>query len=146
MNDVDRLTEKLKRIEALFSRPGSEGERQAAEQARQQVLKQLKEFERRDPPIEYRFSMTDSWSQRLFIALLRRYDLTPYRYRGQRRTTVMVRVPRRFVDETLWPEFQALSKTLSGFFDILTKEVIADVLQGDGSDAEEREPIGAIEQ
>ena len=41
--------------------------------------------------------MADDWSRQLFLALLRRYELKPYRYRGQRYTTVMVKVPKKFV-------------------------------------------------
>ena len=54
----------------------------------------------------FRFTLADTWSRKLFLSLLRRYDLKPYRYRGQRRTTVMVKVPKPFVHETLWPEFR----------------------------------------
>jgi hypothetical protein len=144
MSDLDRLLEKLARIEALFTRPGCEGEKLAAQQAREQILARLAEMQRADPPIEFRFSMNDGWSQRLFLALLRRYGITPYRYRGQRRTTVMARVPKTFVDAVLWPEFTALSQTMKEFFDDFTTQVIAEVLQADGREAEEREPVAGI--
>lgn len=90
------LREKLRKIEALFSGAGTAGERLAAEAALQRVRVRLVELERRDPAIEMQFSMADQWSRRLFLALCRRYGLTPYRYRRQRLTTVMVRVPRGF--------------------------------------------------
>src|SRR5688572_19492675 len=51
------------------------------------------------------FSLHHRWQRRLFAALCRRYGLEPYRYRRQRYTTVMVRVPKSFVNETLWPEY-----------------------------------------
>jgi tRNA nucleotidyltransferase (CCA-adding enzyme) len=79
----------------------------------------------------------DGWSRRLFVALLRRHGINPYRYRGQRRTTVMVRVPRRFVDETLWPEFEKLSATLRTFLDDITERVIRESVFADDSEAEE---------
>ena len=94
----------LRRIEAVHARPGSEGERQAAARARARIEARLKELEAEDPPVEYRFSLADQWSRHLFVALLRRYGIRPYRYRGQRRTTVMARLNRRFVNDTLWPE------------------------------------------
>lgn len=72
------------------------------------------------------------------MALLRRYGLKPYRYRGQRRTTVMTKVTKSFVDQTLWPEFQQLNATLRGYLDDVTKRVIAEAIWGDVSDAEER--------
>ncbi len=49
--------------------------------------------------------MADQCQRRLFTALCRRYGLERYRYKGQRHTTVVVRAPRSFVDNTLWPEY-----------------------------------------
>ena len=50
----------------------------------------------------------------------------------------MVRVSKTFVDETLWPEFQALQATLQDYFDDFTSRVIAEAIDGDTRDAEER--------
>jgi len=138
MTEEARLIEKLRRIEALFARPGTEGERIAAERARERIRARLREVEREDPAVEYRFSLADQWSRSLLIALLRRYGLTPYRHSGQRRTTVMARVSKKFVDETLWPEFQALQATLQDYFDAFTSRIVAEVLNADTRDAEER--------
>jgi hypothetical protein len=30
--------------------------------------------------VEYQFSLADAWSRKVFVALLRRYDLEPYRH------------------------------------------------------------------
>lgn len=134
----DQLLEKLRRIEALFVAPGSEGERLAAAEAKERMLRRLREAESADPPVEYKFTLADAWENRLFRALCRRFGLKPYRYAGQRYTTVMLRVSRRFVDETLWPEFQALSATLSEHLDAVTTRVIAEVLQTEDTEAEVR--------
>jgi len=64
----------------------------SAQRARQRILERLAVWEVEDPPIDYRFSMTDMWSRKVFLALLRRYGIQPYRYRGQRYTTVVARV------------------------------------------------------
>jgi len=130
--------EKLRRIEALHARPGSEGERQAAERARERIQARLKELEAEEPPIEFRFSLADQWSRHLFVALLRRYGVEPYRYRGQRRTTVMARLSRSFVNDTLWPEYMELQRTLAAYFDALTDRVIEQALEVKAGDAEER--------
>jgi hypothetical protein len=132
--------EKLRRIEALHARAGSEGEREAAQRARQRIQARLRELATEDAPIEFRFSFSDQWSRHLFVALLRRYEITPYRYRGQRRTTVMARLSRSFVDETLWPEFQELQQTLAAYFDALTDRVIEQALEVKSGEAEERAP------
>jgi hypothetical protein len=131
--------EKLRRIEALHARPGSEGERQAAEQARERIQARLKQMEAEEPPIEFRFTLADQWSRHLFVALMRRYGIHPYRYRGQRRTTVMARLSRSFVNNTLWPEFQELQQTLSTYFDALTDRVIEQALEVKAGEAEEQQ-------
>jgi len=129
---------KLRRIEALFARPGSDGERVAAERARERIQARLRELAAEEPPVEHRFSLSDQWSRHLFVALLRRYGIQPYRYRGQRRTTVMARLSRSFVNETLWPEFLELQQTLSAYFDALTDRVIEQALEVKAGEAEER--------
>jgi hypothetical protein len=60
------------------------------------------------------------WQRRVFVALLRRYGFEPYRYKGQRYTTVMARLSTKFVDETLWPEFEAFSSTLRTYLSEVT--------------------------
>jgi len=137
--DEARLIEKLRAIEALHARPGSDGERVAAEGARERILERLRELAEADPPQEYRFSMPDMWSRRVFVALLRRYGIQPYRYRGQRYTTVMAKVSQGFVDETLWPEFEALSSTLRSYLDEVTNRVVGQVIHADVSEAAEVE-------
>src|SRR5258708_1609736 len=135
--DEAKLREKLSRIEALFAGATTDGERVAAAEARKRIQLRLENMEAVAPPIEFRFTMADTWSRKLFVALLRRYDLKPYRYRGQRQTTVMVRVPEPFVNETLWPEFQQLSSTLRDYLEEVTDRIVADAIHGDHSDAGE---------
>ncbi len=135
MMDEARLIEKLRLVEALFAGATTEGEQVAADHARQRILERLRSMEVEDPPVEYRFSMGDMWSRRVFVALLRRYGLTPYRYRRQRYTTVMVKVSERFVNETLWPQFERLSGTLQEYLSEVTDRVVAQVISEDLSEA-----------
>ena len=134
--DESQLIENLKLVEALHAGATTEGEKVAAERARQRILDRLQDLEQVDPPIEYRFSMGDMWSRKVFVALLRRYGIRPYRFRGQRHTTVMAQVSKSFVDETLWPEFQEISKNLQNYLKEVTDRVIAEVIHEDSSDAE----------
>jgi hypothetical protein len=138
MLEEEKLIEKLKRIEALFARPATEGERAAAANALERIKARLRELEKVDPAVEYRFSLSDPWSHRLLIALMRRYGITPYRYRGQRRTTIMVKASRRFIEETLMPEFEQFQSTLVSYFEEVTQRVLSAALSADNSDAEER--------
>ncbi len=130
-----RLIEKLRAIEALHARPGTSGERQAAANARERILQRLAEMSREDVPIEYRFSMPDMWSRRVFVALLRRYGIRPYRYRRQRYTTVMAKVSQRFVDETLWPQYEAFSNSLREYLADVTDRVVSQVIHDDLTEA-----------
>jgi hypothetical protein len=107
------LIEKLRKIETLFARTTNLGEREAAKGALERIRQRLAQLEKTESAVEFRFSLPDEWSKLLFIALLRRYGLTPYRYASQRRTTVMVKVASSFVDDVLWPEFQQVNATLS---------------------------------
>src|SRR6516225_10461618 len=112
MSIESELRDKLRKIEALFAGAGTAGERLAAEAALARVRARLTELGQLDPPIEMQFSMPDQWARYLFLALCRRYGLQPYRLFRQRRNTVMVRVPRGFTNEVLWPEFTELHNTL----------------------------------
>lgn len=136
MNDEVSLIEKLIRIEALHSGATTEGEKNAAANAIQRIRDRLEKIQEIDPPIEYKFTMTDMWSRKLFVALLRRYGIKPYRYYRQRHTTVMAKVSCKFVDETLWPEFQELDKTLCSYIDDITNRVISEGIHSDNSEPE----------
>ncbi len=143
MTDEQRLIEKLQRIEALFAGAATPGERDAAAQARDRIRGRLREQQQTNPPVEFAFKLRDRWSHKLLIALLRRYQIRPYRYRGQRYTTIMARVPQRFVNEILWPEFEELNRTLEElnrtletFLSEVTDRVIAEGIDSDTGEVE----------
>jgi hypothetical protein len=140
--DERQLIEKLQRIEALFARAGTEGEKAAAAGAAERIRRRLEELAQLDPPVEYRFSVVDGWSRKLFLALLRRYGVRPYRYRNQRRTTVMARVSRRFVQETLWPEFEEFGRVLQSHLAEVTDRIIAQAVSPESQDEEIRPEHG----
>ena len=89
-----------------------------------------------DPPVDLKFSLPDPWSVRLFVALCRRYGLKPYRYARQRRTTIMVRAPRRFFDAVVWRPFCDMHTDLLLHFEQTTDQMIRDAIFADTSDAE----------
>lgn len=137
MTEEQRLIEKLRRIETLFSRTSSDGERVAAAEAARR-LKQRLDTVRESELLEFKFSLPDAWAKALFLALLRRHGITPYRYSGQRRNTVMARAPKDLVDQELWPEFQELHKTLHSHLSEVTNRVVASAIHGDVSEPEVR--------
>ena len=137
MTGEAQLRDKLRKIEALFAGAGTAGERIAAEAALERVRARLAGLEKQNPAVEMQFSLPDQWARRLFLALCRRYGLTPYRLHRQRLTTVMLRVPKSVVDQVLWPEFQELNAALVQYLDEVTTRVIRDEVHRDTSEATE---------
>lgn len=138
--DERKLIEKLRLIEALHAGAATPGERIAAQNARERIRERLRHVQ--DQAVEFRFSLPDPWARKLFLALARRYELKPYRMHGQHRATVMIRVPKSFVNETLWPEFRELNRTLHAYLDEVTEKVIHEEIHGDSSEADVRnEPM-----
>ena len=50
----------------------------------------------------------------------------------------MANVPKRFVDETLWPEYEKLDEILNGYLEEITDRVISGAVFNDSSEAEVR--------
>jgi hypothetical protein len=135
MADEQQLIEKLQRIERLHAGATTPGEQEASANAIERIRQRLEALRQSDPPVEYRFTMGDMWSRKLFVALLRRYGVEPYRYYRQRYTTVMANVPQKFVDEILWPEFEELNETLQSYLSEVTQRVVSEGVFADSSEA-----------
>ncbi len=138
MTTEQQLREKLRKISALFEGAVTHGERSAAAAAIDRVRKALAALQHTEQPIEMQFTMADRWQRRLFAALCRRYGLEPYRYKRQRHTTVMVRVPKSFVDRTLWPEYQQIRQALDEYLNDATDRIIRAEVYRDAREAPER--------
>jgi hypothetical protein len=138
MTSEQQLREKLRKISALFAGATTVGERDAAAAAMERVKKGLGTTLKTEQPVEFKFSLPDLWQRRLFSALCRRHGLEPYRYKGQRYTTVMVQVPRSFVHKTLWREYQELRAALNDYLNDATERIIREEVYGDAGEASER--------
>ena len=137
MNDEAALRDKLRKIEALFSGAGTAGEKAAAGAAAERIRARLRQEEKREKPVEMRFSLPDPWSRQMFIALCRRYGLRPYRYPRMRRPSVIVRAPETFLNTVLWPEFQEINAARAEYLAQVTDRVIREAVYKDTGDAEE---------
>jgi hypothetical protein len=137
MNDEAALRDKLRKIEALFAGAATAGEKAAAGAAANRIRARLKEAEKREKPVEIRFSLPDPWSRQMFIALCRRYGLRPYRYPRMRRQSVIVRAPETFLNTVLWPEFQEINAALHDYLAGVTDKVIREAVYKDTGDADE---------
>jgi hypothetical protein len=138
----EQLRAKLRKITALFEGASTLGERAAAAAAIDRVKAALGHVgknggTRTEPPAEMQFTLPDRWQRRLFAALCRRYGLEPYRYKRQRFTTVMVRAPKLFVAQTLWPEYLELKGALDAYLNEATDRIIREEVYGDDGEARE---------
>lgn len=136
MNQHQDIRDRLAKLEALFARGATAGERAAAGAAleRMQARLDLNGSATPDPEIELQYSLPDIWAVRLFVALCRKHDVKPYRYPRQRRTTVMVRVRKAEFERTISAEFQSLHRELTGYFAEMVNHLIANVMKSDGDD------------
>ncbi len=134
MNGDRKLREKLAKLEALFRRAGSPGEKSAAGVAIERLRGRLARAGREEEPeVEIRYSLPDMWCVDLFCAVCRKYGVRPYRYKRQRHTTVMVRVRERQFDREVWPEYCQLQSELAAYFNDVTDHLISRVMGSRGS-------------
>lgn len=138
------LLEKLRKIEALHAGTKIDGEREAARRAAERIRARLAELRGRERDEVFRYSLPDPWKRKLFVALCRRYKLSPYREPGRRYSTVLVRAPKTFHERTLWPEFLALSEELDAHLQELTDRVIREAIDEDVSEPSDVEPPKAL--
>lgn len=162
MMTEQQLREKLRKIQQLYEGSRTPGERDAAAAAMNRVQQALEALgpqsrpnpapgwmpsgftweprskPRQQPPeeplIEVQYTFPDQWRRRLFAALCRRYGLNPFRYKGQRYTTVMLRVKRSFTDRVLWPEYLELEEALSQYLEEATERIIREEIFSDAAE------------
>jgi hypothetical protein len=137
MTPEQSLREKLRKIEALFAGAATEGEKVAAGAAAERIRDRLGQAASKEKEIEVKFSISDVWSRQLFVALCRRYGLRPFRYRRMHRQTIIIRAPKSFVEQVLWPEFEELSAALTAYLSEITERVIREEVHGETGDADE---------
>ncbi len=72
MTPEQELRQKLRKIEALFAGATTGGERIAAGAAAERIRDRLGHAAGKEKQIEVKFSISDTWSRQLFVALCRR--------------------------------------------------------------------------
>ena len=134
--DDEALRQKLAKVEELFRRAGSPGERAAAEAAIVRLHARLDHGDRdQEPEVELKFSLPDRWSMRLFIAVCRKHGVRPYRYARQRRTTIMARARPEDFKRIVWREFCQLHDELERYFEDVSDQLITRAMRSDGNDS-----------
>jgi len=140
MTDEQQIRDKLAKIKCLFAGATTPGERVAAQAAIERLQQRIDGVSPAasvvDPPVEFRFSLRNTWSLRLFLALCRSKGFKPYRYPRMRRTSVCIRIGKRAVSTDLWPEYVEMNAVLTEYLGELADHIIADCINPDRSDAE----------
>ncbi len=137
MTPEQSLREKLRKIEALFAGAATEGEKVAAGTAAERIRDRLGQAADKEKEIDVKFPISDVWARQLFVALCRRYGLRPFRYRRMHRQTIIIRAPKKFVGQVLWPEFEELSAALTAYLSEITERVIREEVHGETGDVDE---------
>lgn len=130
------IADKIRKIEALIAGAKSDGERQAAEFAKQRLQEKITA-----QPMEYTVRVHSAWKKKLFVAICSKHGLRTYRYARQKHTTTMLRVAKPFMDLILWPEYNKYAAIL----DKLTEEILSDLISKIHLVKEEEETIIAGE-
>jgi hypothetical protein len=128
----DDLRRKLAAIEALLRGATSLGELDAARAAKDRIESRLGEL-----PQDWYFTIHDSSSRKLFTALAGKLGVQTFRYRGQRRTSLVVNTTESR-KEVLWRQFLDASEQLRKYLDEVTDRVISEVLGQSTDDVAER--------
>lgn len=66
--------------------------------------------------VEFDVGVPDPISQRVFVALCRRYHIDVYRRPRQRKVSLCVRAPKSFVLNVLWPIFEPIARATEQHF------------------------------
>ncbi len=138
------LVDKFKKIEALYLGATTLGEKAAALHALNNVQEKINYYKREELQ-EWSFKFDNHFEKKLFKALLGKYNLKPYRYKGQRYTTVMVQTSKEVVEKTLWPQYLEMVKALRSYLEDVTNDVIKKVMGQENSEDEIRDEQMKIE-
>jgi len=127
------MSDKLDKLFALFERAGSEGERQAAEQA----ILRLIATHSKTAVREYTFTFPDYGSSRLYRTVCKKYGVEAYRYKGQRYTTVNIKTTGD-VEDIVNREFNDLFNQWQKLTDEILSELIERYEIGEAAQLEKR--------
>lgn len=116
------IADKVRKIEALIAGAKSDGERQAAEFARQRLQEKITA-----QPVEYTVRLHSRWEKKLFVAICKKHAIRTYRYARQKYTTAMVRVAKPFMDSVLWLEYNKYASILHKLTEEISNDLIAKI-------------------
>ncbi len=126
------LLEKIKKVEALLKGATTEGERQAAQFAKDKLQKRIQEIK---IPVEFKLYTSDTWHKKLLVAICRKHGVTPYRYYRQKYTTVMVTTDEHTMNQIIWKEYLAIAEVLEELVGDITHDLIKQIHEDESEEA-----------
>ena len=79
---------------------------------------------------EFQCNTKNDWDKFVLYALLKRYGIKSYRYRKQRKSTILVRVSKGFMNDVLWPIFTNTADELYSRFTAITTTLLPSIATG----------------
>lgn len=116
------IADKIRKIEALIAGAKSNGERQAAEFAKQRLQEKIIA-----QPVEYTVRLHSRWEKKLFVAVCKKHGFQTYRYARQKYTTAMIRIAEPFMNSVLWPEYKKYADILHKLTEEISNDLIAKI-------------------
>ncbi len=138
----NELKMRIAKLEALFVGTSYAGEKQAAKNNLDRLLDRLHQEQTKDKVTEMKYTGLTRHSKKLFMALLSRYGLKPYRYYRQKYTTVMVKGPQDFLHNVVWAEFLQLNELLEEHLGEVTDRIISQNICSTVEEEQEVQQLG----
>jgi hypothetical protein len=98
--------------------------------ASNEIAARIQQLSRDSDMRVYQFKVQSDWEGLVVIALLRRYGLVPFRFKRQKRGTVMARVSERFMNDVLWPIHNQVVSALRDHFNQFVTAMLPDIADG----------------
>lgn len=116
-------------IENKYAAVSGQGEI-TADEAKERIIVRLRESASAPDVLELQCNMKNDWETFVFHALLKRYSIKPYRYRKQRKSTILVRASKELMDTLVWPIFMDLTAELHARFTAVTTALLPAIAAG----------------
>lgn len=126
MNDEQALIDSFRSIELKHSGLGAAN----ADRAEARIRGRFQDSVLAPDIQEFQFNLKHDWQTFVFHALLKRYGIRPYRYRKQRKSTILIRVSKQIMDDLLWPIFNDVAGGFAARINQMTMALVPAIAPG----------------
>lgn len=90
--------------------------------------KKLKDISHLEEIYEIIVNTKTDWNRQIFLALCEKYNLEPYRYKGEKKTTIKLETTMDFMENILWPDYKKFTKIYHKSMEDILKKCIEKIL------------------